>query len=448
MDHAKQGVKFATEAMGAGDQVAIVTFSDDARVDLPLQSAADKGAVEAALSRIRPESSTNISDGLERAFRLLKAANPLPGGFTRIILLTDGQANKGVTDQEGLGRFAGTNRGETTISVFGVGSDYNASLMAAVAERGGGSDYHIENGDHIPTFFGREMNLMRNVVHKDAILTITPISANVTVLGVDSTVDPDGGLISVPLGDLLSGETKAVALTVVTTEYQGSDEGLDVEMEEESSPMISLLEAEISWVPVEALDERECEESFLTSELGSQAQSDATVRDDVKLTAWQIALSGALRRATTLSDSGHDDEAKEMLRAAIAPVQAFIDQVKMKKFDKVASDALKILFASAQEALKNLESGSVHGNLSSVMRGRSIGIGAKGMTMGATYSASISPSGQAESVWEHSLSSAYASQHGVETLSYVAATAEIPTFGSDPNVFSAPDDDADEEVES
>jgi hypothetical protein len=46
------------------------------------------------------------------------------------------------------------------------------------------------------------------------------------------------------------------------------------------------------------------------------------------------------------------------------------------------------------------------------------------------------------------LSSAYASQHGVETLSYVAATAEIPTFGSDPNVFSAPDDDADEEVES
>ena len=75
----------------------------------------------------------------------LVASQQLAKKVNRIILMTDGLANQGITDSEGLvGLAAKITGSEQSLTCIGVGDDFNEDLLTGMAETGRGNFYYLE----------------------------------------------------------------------------------------------------------------------------------------------------------------------------------------------------------------------------------------------------------------------------------------------------------------
>ena len=132
-----------------------------------------------------------------------------------MLLLTDGLANRGVTDHEELARLAyDLRRRGITTSTFGVGTDFDESLLQAMADSGGGHFYFIgdvaQMRDHITSEVGETLE----VVAREVVLDLTlPESVRVDPLS-PFRVEQSPGRARVYLGDMLSGQVLSVVLRV------------------------------------------------------------------------------------------------------------------------------------------------------------------------------------------------------------------------------------------
>ena len=109
------------------------------------------------IHRLQSGSMTFLSGGwLKGCAEVAEAVGE--GTLNRVLLLTDGLANQGITDLEELGRHASelASRGVPT-STFGVGLDYNEHLLEHVANQGGGQYYYIDHPQKIPAIFEQEL---------------------------------------------------------------------------------------------------------------------------------------------------------------------------------------------------------------------------------------------------------------------------------------------------
>ncbi len=132
------------------DTVSIVTYGDFARVALEPASGAEKGRIKEALRRLHPEGSTNAQAGIllgyEVAQRGLHARPHEKGVVSRLVVCSDGVANNGVVDADGI--FATVSkeaqRGVELSTVgFGMGN-YNDVLMEKLAVKGQGRYAYVD----------------------------------------------------------------------------------------------------------------------------------------------------------------------------------------------------------------------------------------------------------------------------------------------------------------
>jgi Ca-activated chloride channel family protein len=157
MENAKKGAMEALEILGERDIAMIAAYDDGARVLVTPRSAAEREDFASALSRVAPEGSTALYDGVE-----LGAAKLQPfvkEGYTpRVILLSDGIANVGPSSTRELAalgrRFS---EKEVTITTIGLGLDYNEDLMTALASESGGNAYFVKSAAALPDIFVRDM---------------------------------------------------------------------------------------------------------------------------------------------------------------------------------------------------------------------------------------------------------------------------------------------------
>ena len=94
LDGARQsGISYVRELAERepDSRVAVVSYSDEADLMCELTSARDWELLKAALDRIRTGCCTNISAGLNAAFKILRASRRV----RQAVLLTDGLANTG-----------------------------------------------------------------------------------------------------------------------------------------------------------------------------------------------------------------------------------------------------------------------------------------------------------------------------------------------------------------
>jgi hypothetical protein len=82
---------------------------------------------------------TNLSGGWLEGCTLV-GEHPKDECLNRVILMTDGLANRGVTETDKLVAMAQQKRGERiTTTTMGLGADFNEDLLMAMAEAGGGA---------------------------------------------------------------------------------------------------------------------------------------------------------------------------------------------------------------------------------------------------------------------------------------------------------------------
>ncbi len=153
------------DRLDARDQVAVVTFTDDAT--LALGHTSDLGRVRDVLAGLRPQGSTNTGAGVVLGHETA-AAGHRPGDHSSVVVLADGMANEGVTDPhrilEELDRIDGPARVVT--HTVGIGREvYNDALLSTLANVSGGTYAYVERSAQADRLFDRDLPLLWPVAH-------------------------------------------------------------------------------------------------------------------------------------------------------------------------------------------------------------------------------------------------------------------------------------------
>ncbi len=211
---AMQAVEEAIGRLKSGDRFSVVVYDD--RIDTVVSgvhaTVAAKSEALAALRRVDARGTTDLGGGWLRGCELV-ATELLELGVNRTLLLTDGQANRGITALEELEHHAAElrKRGVST-STFGVGDNFNEGLLAAMAQAGGGHFYDIGRPEQIRDHIESEVGETLEIVARGVTLDVGfPAELRVESLGAFHA-SVAGNRAVIDLGDLVSGQEVSVPL--------------------------------------------------------------------------------------------------------------------------------------------------------------------------------------------------------------------------------------------
>ena len=216
LQNAREAATRLVSRLRDGDRVAIVTYGSDVTVLVHSTKVTGESRerVLSAIATIVDRGGTFLSGGLERGRdEVLKESRK--GMVNRVILISDGQANEGITSPRELSTLASATQARgVNVTTMGVGLDFNEEVMTAMAEHGGGHYYFIENASAMARFFTRELETMSAVVAQAPTLEIL-LEPGVDLLEIYGyTHERAGDRVLVKLPDLFSGQKRKVMCRV------------------------------------------------------------------------------------------------------------------------------------------------------------------------------------------------------------------------------------------
>ena len=157
MMHLKNAIRELVENFRPQDQITIVGFSSDARVHLEPARKTEQSRIVNAIKEIHAGGGTNLYAGLKLGFE--RAEKNFDREKTnRIIFLTDGNANVGVTEKETISKLSKTCHGKgISLMTIGLGIDFNNGLLRELADAGRGVIHYIGDEADIQKTFVREV---------------------------------------------------------------------------------------------------------------------------------------------------------------------------------------------------------------------------------------------------------------------------------------------------
>ena len=138
----KQTITDMLPRLGAEDYLSVVTFDDSARVELELTQIKDAKLADLVkkIGEIQTGGSTNLEAGYR--FGLAEAAKAPAGVESTLVLLSDGEANRGVVDPAQLGQLAAAaTEHMVTTSTIGIGEGYDETILDAMSISGTGNHF-------------------------------------------------------------------------------------------------------------------------------------------------------------------------------------------------------------------------------------------------------------------------------------------------------------------
>jgi len=208
--YAREAVKFAVKNLEPVDTVALVTFDNNINVPVPATIAEHKDQIIALVDTVQAGSTTNLSGGLLAGVEEVRK-NFDREKINRVVILTDGLANEGITDRDHLKDMVrDICSSGIVVTTMGVGQDFDEDLLVDLAEAGNGNFYYIDSPEKLPAIFGQELSGLLSVTGQNPTLTIKPaagIHLNAVFGYQPETVE---GGVAIRLPDIYSGDTKTV----------------------------------------------------------------------------------------------------------------------------------------------------------------------------------------------------------------------------------------------
>jgi len=170
---AKACARRVVQALGERDRVSIISYDDVPVVDVPPVHVTGKAGILAAIDRIQHRGCTNLHGGWLAAAEA--AATGLAAGvLTRVMVLSDGNANIGLRDLDEIASQAAALAGTgITTSTIGLGREFNEDLMTALARAGQGQATYGETADDLWPSFEAELGLLSATFGKRVRLTLS-----------------------------------------------------------------------------------------------------------------------------------------------------------------------------------------------------------------------------------------------------------------------------------
>lgn len=214
LEYVKKSVEYIIDQLESDDYVSVVTYDDNVNVIQRSAVVSDKYELKNKIRDLKPGGYTNLSGGMFKGYDMANTTYT-KGYVNRVLLLSDGLANVGITDRHELAdKVRDKNRRDgITISTFGVGNDFNENLMADIADYGKGNYYYIKDSEQIPDIFASEMNGIKNMVGQGAKIKIRFPDEYLSLNKVYGyPYETEGNDIVIDFKDVFSDQNKAVLL--------------------------------------------------------------------------------------------------------------------------------------------------------------------------------------------------------------------------------------------
>ncbi|CAK4529870.1 unnamed protein product, partial [Aphanomyces euteiches] len=233
----KKTIEFLATQLTAQDRMGIVTYHSlvETTFALTRMTADGKDFLSQRLDAIVTDAGTNLSSGLFAGIAAVqdpnrpdnKEHNPVKS----VLLLTDGEANKGVTDPTEfsylLQKWLGP---QESVHTFGYGSDHDATLLGQLADIGRGSYYFVQNVDGVALAFANCLGGLLSVVAQNIKLECIA-SPGVLIQSVKTkrpvTTVTNQVHYEVDMGDMFADESRDLLVEVQLTP-QNPQESMNV----------------------------------------------------------------------------------------------------------------------------------------------------------------------------------------------------------------------------
>jgi Ca-activated chloride channel family protein len=157
MIRAREAAKFCVDQMLPTDRLSVVTFDDRIEVLFPSEPVTNKQSMKDLISRVTARDSTNLHEAWVRG-GLTVSEHMLDQGINRVVLITDGLANVGVTNtDEIVSQVMGLFQRGVSTSTIGIGADFNEDLLMPMAHAGGGNAWHVVEPNDMQHIFQIEL---------------------------------------------------------------------------------------------------------------------------------------------------------------------------------------------------------------------------------------------------------------------------------------------------
>ena len=349
------------------DYIAVVTFDDQAVVNVPLGQIKDLDikVIRKRVSAIESGGSTNLEAGYRLA--LNEAAKVQSGVETTVILLSDGQANAGEVNPDVLGNLAtAATEHLITTSTIGIGRGYDENILGALADGG--------HGNHIAGITqGEALDGLQSEI--DGLLMKTMIDVKFEIVigpdftGSDSKIvagrrmkkwDYHRTEVKALLGDLSSGEERNVFFNLVLDAHQMATPGVKQGIKVTYSYTDAITGQEVSNT-----------ETF-EIELVSNVEWVEPDRDpDIKAELQLVRNQDILEQAMRLFMEGKQKEAQALLESAGLELHQLLDQDNLgfRTSSRVRSSSIALQDISMMDDI-NLQKKMLSAEMNRIKRDR------------------------------------------------------------------------------
>lgn len=323
LDRVKDALITLVSKLRPVDIVSIVAFDSDASVLLPAEPLGDGQRAIRLIRSLQPGSYTNISDGLTLGYQ--EALKHYDKGQTnRVILLTDGIANRGevspskIADQS----LAFNDRG-IDLSTIGLGTDLNMDLLQSLAKSGRGLFHFIADSQDTWKVFDSELQSLVSSVATEPKLLIDcgPNFEIEKIYGYDPVVS--GSSAQIRLNNMNSGMTEVVMLRLrargETTNMGANvrltyfDLGKGKEISQAQSTAIHWTEAS----GADALEDESVAKNYTIANLAQAMHDMASACEEGRFEAAERLLDEAVGATKKRYPSLEDPDVSRVLKTAL-----------------------------------------------------------------------------------------------------------------------------------
>lgn len=309
LEVARRCAAWVVERLAPSDRVAVVAYDDEVTLVAPL-APPEPARLAGAIAAIAPGGMTNLSGGWLKGLEELGREAGAP--VRKVVLLTDGLANVGITEPAILADAAraAAEAGVGT-STIGLGTGFDEDLLTALSDAGGGGAHFAETPDAAPAIFAAELDGLASVVAQNVSVEVRP-GPGVTAVGAlnDHPATPVEGGLQLSLGDAYGGGRRRVVLELAIPHLAALGPARVAELVVRYVAVADGLSHHTLTLPVVV--------NAVSAEEAARAVPDADVTEEVMLLRAARAQEEAVRRA----DRGDHAGAGHVLREASAMLAA------------------------------------------------------------------------------------------------------------------------------
>jgi Ca-activated chloride channel family protein len=211
----QQSIHQLVDLLGPEDRVGVVAFASQASTVCALEALSDdaRRAIKRRVDAMTAGGQTNLEAGLRLARELLPPRRLHERQV--LVVLSDGEANEGVHDAEGLMQMAERMRPDVSVVALGYGARHNPDVLNALAQGGGGQYWFIPDPSQASLEFARAVGAQGDIVAEAVEVVLSPGDPVeiAEVVGARTRL-AKGGLV-VPLPDLREGAKRLLVARVV-----------------------------------------------------------------------------------------------------------------------------------------------------------------------------------------------------------------------------------------